>query len=76
MNSKHTYKAGFLDETGIGSAFAEFVTKKVSSLIKGYTWTGANKTPAYEDLRAKIFQHKVKFNSKFKPLIIEDFNNV
>jgi phage FluMu gp28-like protein len=44
--------------------------------ITGYTWTSANKTPAYENLRAKIFDHKILFNKKYKDLIISDFNNV
>ena len=48
----------------------------MSSRIKGFTWTVANKTPAYEDLRAGIFDHKVKFNRKFKSLLEEDFSNV
>ena len=40
------------------------------------TFTASNKTPCYEDLRSKIFDHKLKFNKKLKELIVDDFNNV
>lgn len=30
----------------------------------------------YENLRAKIFDHKIKFNPVFKRELIEDFKNV
>lgn len=48
----------------------------MSSRIVGYTWTGANKTPAYEALRALVFDHKLKFNEKFRELLRLDFMNV
>ena len=76
LKEKHEklhYKAGYIDQNGIGNPIAEFATKQVSTLIKGYTWTGSNKTPAYENLRAKIFDHKLKFASHLKPLITQDF---
>lgn len=49
------------------------MSKQVSSKLKGFTWTGANKTPSYEALRAAVFDHKLKFNSKFRSIIEEDF---
>lgn len=55
LNDKYRYTAGLVDETGIGSAFAAFVTKNVSSLLKGLTFTAANKTPMYEQLRSMVF---------------------
>lgn len=55
---------------------AEFATKQVSTKIKGYTWTGSNKTPAYEALRAMIFDHKLKFAQHLKQLVVQDFSNV
>lgn len=70
------FKAGFIDQNGIGSALAEFATKQVSSRIKGYTWTSANKTPAYEDMRAMVFDHKLKFNNNLKELVRRDMGNV
>ena len=76
MNDKHHYKAGLIDETGIGSAFAAFVTKNVSSLLKGLTFTSSNKTPMYERLRSMIFSHKLFINRKLKPLVVSDFSNV
>ena len=76
LNAKNRYTAGLVDETGIGSAFAAFVTKNVSSLLKGLTFTAVNKTPMYERLRGMVFQHKLFVNRKLKPLIVQDFNNV
>ena len=76
LNDKHRYTAGLVDETGIGSAFASFVTKNVSSLLRGLPFTAANKTPMYEQLRSMVFQHKLFINRKLKPLIVQDFNNV
>ena len=35
LHNKNTYKSGYVDKTGIGSAFSEFVEKKVCSNIKG-----------------------------------------
>lgn len=55
MNDKHHYNAGLIDETGIGSAFAAFVSKNVSSLLKGLIFSSSNKTPMYERLRSMIF---------------------
>lgn len=75
MHSKNKYTAGYIDQTGIGSAFAEFVYKNVSAKLKGLSFTAANKTPMYEKLRSLIFEHKIKFNIKFKSLIESDFKN-
>lgn len=55
LNDKHHYNSGLVDETGIGSALAEFVTKSVSSSLRGLTFTAANKTPMYEQLRSMVF---------------------
>lgn len=73
LHSRNHYTSGYIDAVGIGSALSEFVSKKVSTKLKGFNWTSANKTPAYEAMRARIFDHKLKFNSKFKNLIQEDF---
>ena len=76
LHQKHQYFAGYIDQTGIGSALSEFISKSVSSKLKGLQFTVANKTPMFEDLRSKVFDHKLKFNKKLKDLIISDFNNV
>lgn len=76
MHSKNKYSSGYIDKTGIGSAFAEFAEKNVSSRIKGLQFTISNKTPMYERLRSGIFDHKVKFNRKLKKLIEDDFRNI
>ena len=76
LHNKNTYKSGYVDKTGIGSAFSEFVEKKVCSNIKGLQFTAANKTPMFENLRSRIFDHTLKINGKFKSMIELDFNNV
>lgn len=76
LHQKNTYKSGYIDKTGIGSAFSEFVEKKVCSNIKGLQFTVANKVPMFENLRSRIFDHTLKINQKFKSMIELDFNNV
>lgn len=76
LHQKNTYKSGYVDKTGIGSAFSEFVEKKVCSQIKGLQFTATNKTPMFENLRSRIFDHTLKINRKFKSMIDLDFNNV
>ena len=76
IHNINKFNAGYIDETGIGSAFAEFVKKNVSSKITGFTFTGSNKTPMYEKLRSLIYEHKLKVNIKFKSIIEKDFKNV
>lgn len=76
LHQKNTYKSGYIDKTGIGSAFSEFVEKKVCSQIKGLQFTVANKVPMFENLRSRIFDHTLKINRKFKSMIELDFNNV
>ena len=76
LHQKNTYKSGYIDKTGIGSAFSEFVEKKVCSNIKGLQFTVANKVPMFENLRSRIFDHTLKINRKFKSMIELDFNNV
>ena len=75
-HAKNHYRGGYIDQNGIGSALSEFVTKKVSTLLQGFTWTGTNKGPAYERLRAFIFDHKLKFAKHLKNQIIADVSNV
>ena len=76
LYNKNTYKSGYVDKTGIGSAFSEFVEKKVCSQIKGLQFTASNKTQMFENLRSRIFDHTLKINRKFKSMIELDFNNV
>lgn len=70
------YASGYVDRNGIGSAFSEFATKQVSSRIQGWNFTSQNKPPMYERLRSMVYDHKVKFNSKLRKLIEQDFRNV
>lgn len=76
LHKLNNYTSGYIDKTGIGSAFAEFCTKQISSRLKGLQFTVANKTPMFEQLRSQIFDHSVKFNRKLKRLVEDDFRNV
>lgn len=75
-NAKLHYRAGFIDANGIGNPIGEFANKQVSARIKGFTWTGSNKTPAYEDVRAMIFDRKLVFAPHLEETIKADFRNV
>ena len=76
LHARNSYQAGLVDQNGIGSAVAEFAQKKVSSRIKGYTWTAQNKTPGYEAVRAAFLDHKLKICRKWKTAVELDFQNV
>lgn len=76
LNEKLKYKGGFIDANGIGSALSEFASKQVSAKIRPFIWTSANKTPAYEDMRAMVFDHKLKFASHLEQLVKQDIRNV
>ena len=52
LHKLNNYSSGYIDKTGIGSAFAEFCTKQISSRLKGLQFTVANKTPMFELLRS------------------------
>ena len=76
LHRQYAFQNGFIDANGIGNPIAEFANKRISARIKAFTWTGANKTPAYEFLRSKIFDRQLFFAEHLKPLIISDFQNV
>ena len=76
MHKLRNYASGYVDRNGIGSAFAEFATKQVSSRIQGWNFTSQNKPPMYERLRSMVYDHKVKFNSRLRGMIEQDFRNV
>lgn len=73
LHQKYNYTGGYIDQNGIGSCVAEFAKKQVTSKVEGFTWTAANKTPAYENLRAHIFDHKLVFLEKDRDLVRKDF---
>lgn len=76
LHEKYQFQGGYIDEGGIGSAVAEQISKTISSKLQGLSFTQANKTPMYETLRAKIFDHKLKIKSDFKDIVTKDFRNV
>lgn len=73
---RYSPSAGYLDMNGIGSMLAEYATKSVSSRLRGFTTTSVNKTPCYEAARSLVFEHRLKFHSRFKELFMADFQNV
>lgn len=73
LNDTWHFTAGYVDSGGIGSAVAEFANKQISTRVKPLAFTGANKTPMFEDLRSKVFEHKIKFASHLKQLLKHDF---
>ena len=75
LYASNQIRLGYIDATGIGSAVAEFAQKNISAKLKGWKFTGANKTPMYERIRDFIFQRKISFNRKFEKLLKEDFRN-
>lgn len=52
------------------------MSKTVSKRIRPFTFTGANKEPAYEALRAAVFDCKMTFAPELKSQVIADFENV
>lgn len=76
LHQKYKFTGGLIDQGGIGSAVAEQITKFICSKLKGISFTGTNKTPMYENLRAKIFDHKILFKKDFKNILKNDFYNV
>lgn len=76
LNEKYRFQAGLVDEGGIGSAVAEQITKTISSRLCGLQFTGSNKTPMYEAVRARIFDHSLLFKRDFKDQVVQDFKNV
>lgn len=76
LNAKYRYAGGYVDQNGIGSMLAEYAAKQVSARITGFSMTAQSKTPAYERLRSKVFDHGLKFLEKHRDLFVKDFTNV
>lgn len=76
LKQKYQFIGGYIDQGGIGSAFAEDINHTVDPKYKGYAFTGANKTPMYEALRAKIFDKKIFFAKQLEESIKADFSNI
>ena len=76
LNEKFHFNGGYIDANGIGGPVAEFAFKQVNARIKPFTWTSANKTPAYEKMRSLIFERKLVFAEKLRDLVVQEFQNV
>lgn len=44
--------------------------------MKGFSWTGTNKTPAYEAFKADVIQRKIVFSKRFEDMLREDIRMV
>lgn len=76
LHAKYAFTSGQIDATGIGSAFAEQVHNEISPKFNGMAFTGANKTPMHEAVRAACFSKKLRFSPKVRDLVLDDFSNV
>ena len=73
LNKKYNVRYGYIDGTGIGGPVAEYCEKHINPLIKGWTWTAANKTPCYEKLKAAFELRQIKYlNGKLLEKIKND----
>ena len=76
LHQKYNFKAGYVDQCGIGSMLAEEISRTISSKVKGFSWNGNNKTETYDNLRTSIQDEKVKCNVQFDQIVKMDFGNV
>ena len=71
---KYNPKAMYGDAGGLGSPIMEELNKKVSSRIKPFNFTSANKTDAYEYFRKQIFDRNMFFKEDFRTQIVSDLS--
>lgn len=76
LKQQYQFLGGYIDQGGIGSAFAEDINHTMDPRYKGYSFTGSNKTPMYEALRAKMFDKKIFFAKHLEENIKADFSNI
>lgn len=76
LHAKYGFRAGQIDATGIGYGLSEMITKQVTPLITPLVFTGANKTPMHEQVRADLMQDKMTFSPKVKDIVLNDFRLV
>lgn len=71
---KYNPKAMYGDAGGLGSPIMEELNKKVSTRIKPFNFTSANKTDAYEYLRKQVFDRNIFFKEDFRTQIVSDLS--
>ena len=71
---KYNPKAMYGDAGGLGNPIMEELNKKVSTRIKPFNFTSANKTDAYEYLRKQVFDRNIFFKEDFRTQIISDLS--
>lgn len=76
LHQKYKFSGGLIDATGIGNPMAERINKTVNTRFQGFNFTGSNKTPMHENLRALVFERNITFNSELKKQLINDFANI
>lgn len=71
---KYNPKAMYGDAGGLGNPIMEELNKKVSTRIKPFNFTSANKTDAYEYLRKQVFDRNIFFKEDFRTQIVSDLS--
>lgn len=71
---KYNPKAMYGDAGGLGSPIMEDLNRKVSTRIKPFNFTSANKTDAYEYLRKQVFERNLFFKEDFRTQIVSDLS--
>lgn len=71
---KYNPKAMYGDAGGLGSPIMEELNKKVSTRIKPFNFTSANKTDAYEYFRKQVFDRNIFFKEDFRTQIVSDLS--
>ena len=76
LHKQRGWSSGYIDANGIGNPIGEFANKQVSARLKSFTWNANNKTKAYENLRALVFDRKIVFAEHLRELLVRDMQNV
>lgn len=76
LQTQKQISAGYVDAVGIGYGLSERIQREINWKIKPFTWTGANKTPAYEAFKADVLQKKIVFNRSFEQMVKDDIRMV
>lgn len=72
LDCQQRFDGGFIDGTGIGSAYSEQINEEVNSYIEGLQITAANKTPMFEYFRSLVMDKKLFIAPHLKDMLIED----
>ena len=76
LNDKYKFFGGYTDAVGVGNMLAEEIQKNINHKIKGFNWTGNNKTILHDNLRTLIQNRNFYINPEIEEMIISDFSKV